>query len=369
LAGPGNLRELLMAEMRYPIRFVMLVFLLGLLASVTGCHVVQPGQQQVVIPSPGAVGDDTPRELYKATLPMYVIEPPDVLQINAIQLVPKTPYHVKTFDTLSISVMGTLPDAPIQGIYPIKPGGIIDLGFHYGTVRVLAKTEDEIKTVIEEHLKQFLREPMVNVTIADMAATQQVAGPHLVLMDGTVNLGTYGFVSVVGKTIPEAQKAIEQQLSKFLDQPEITIDVTGYNSKVFYVITQGGGGGDRVNRMPVTGNETVLDVISQVGGLQPGLATKIWIARAGRDWQGRHRILPIDWDSITQYGEIETNYQVLPGDRIYIAEDKLSAFVNKLGMITAPLESIAGFASFGVGTATRYSGAIMRGGGNRNSQF
>ena len=37
------------------------------------------------------------------------------------------------------------------------------------------------------------------------------------------------------------------------------MDVQGFNSKLYYVILDGGGAGQQVVRLPVTGNETVLD--------------------------------------------------------------------------------------------------------------
>ena len=52
-----------------------------------------------------------------------------------------------------------------------------------------------------------------------------------------------------------------------LDNPEISLDVFAYNSKVYYIVTQGAGQGDAVYRFPITGNETVLDAISQINGL------------------------------------------------------------------------------------------------------
>ena len=57
------------------------------------------------------------------------------------------------------------------------------------------------------------------------------------------------------------------------------MDVVAYNSKVYYIITQGAGLGDSVRRLPVTGNETVLDAISQIGGLSQVSSKNIWIAR------------------------------------------------------------------------------------------
>ena len=57
----------------------------------------------------------------------------------------------------------------------------------------------------------------------------------------------------------------------------------------------------------------------------------------------------MDIDSITRVGDIATNYQVLPGDRIYIAEDKLVALDSNLQKLIAPAERIIGFSLLGVG--------------------
>jgi len=226
-----------------------------------------------------------------------------------------------------------------------------------------------VEEALLSQLKQTLKSPVVDVSIAELATQQQIIGEHLVGPDGTVTLGTYGSVQVVGMTIAEAKQAVEAHLSQFLDSPEISVDVFAYNSKVYYVITQGAGLGDRVYRFPVTGNETVLDAIAQVNGLEQVSSKNIWIARAGRNHRGQHQILPIDWNGITQYGEIDTNYQILPSDRVYIAEDKLIAFDTVMGKVLAPLERIIGFTLLGTGAATRLSGPVLRGGGNRQSNF
>ena len=53
----------------------------------------------------------------------------------------------------------------------------------------------------------------------------------------------------------------------------MSVDVLAYNSKVYYVIMDGGGYGQQIVRLPCTGNETVLDAIAQVNGL-PQVASK-----------------------------------------------------------------------------------------------
>ncbi len=58
----------------------------------------------------------------------------------------------------------------------------------------------------------------------------------------------------------------------------------------------------------------------------------------------------------------------MPGDRVFIAEDKLVAWDTHIAKVVAPLERIMGFTLLGVGTATRLSGRVLTGGGNvRNS--
>ena len=299
---------------------------------------------------------------------MYRIEPPDILLIDAIHVVPRPPYHLKTLDLLAIQVQGTLSDAPIEGAYPVELGGMINLGTPYGSVKVAGMTVGEAKRALEEHLQSHLRDPVVSVTLGEIAAKQQIAGEHLVGPDGTVTLGSYGSVSVVGRTVAEARMAIESHLSQFLEDPEISVDVFAYNSKVYYIVTQGAGLGDGIYRFPVTGNETVLDAISQINGLEQVSSKRIWIARPTQQ-PGKVQVLPVDWHAITAKASTCTNYQVLPGDRVFIAEDKLVALDTNIGKLTAPFERVMGFSLLGVGTVTRFSGSVLRGGGNRQGTF
>ncbi|MBN1911924.1 MAG: polysaccharide biosynthesis/export family protein [Pirellulales bacterium] len=328
----------------------------------SGCaHLVSEG-----VPGP-VVG--TPRELQKAVLPAYTIEPPDVLMIDTVHLVPKAPYHLRALDSLAIQVKGTPAESPISGIYPVQPGGIVDVGHGYGSLKVAGKTVDEVEQDLERHLAEYLRNPEVSVSLAEMASQQQIAGEHLVGPDGTVTLGSYGSVSVIGMTVVEAKAAVEKHLTAWIEKPEISLDVFGYNSKVYYVVTQGAGMGDGVFRFPVTGNETVLDAISQINGLEQVSSKRIWIARAGPDCNGCDQVFPVDWDAITQRGNVQTNYQILPGDRVYVAEDRLIALDNSLSKILAPLERVIGFTLLGTGAVSRLSGPVLRGGGNRGNTF
>jgi polysaccharide biosynthesis/export protein len=203
-------------------------------------------------------------------------------------------------------------------------------------------TEDEAQAAIEESLRQVLKDPQISVQLVMSAGMQPITGEHLVGPDGTVNLGSYGSVYVAGLTVEEATQAINTHLAEFLDNPQVSLSVFAYNSKVYYVVTEGAGLGDTVARFPITGNETVLDALAQVNGLTRVSSKRIWIARPMPGGAGCDVILPVDWREITAGGATASNYQVLPGDRVFIAQDPLIALDSTLNRFIAPLERAFG---------------------------
>lgn len=300
----------------------------GLLLSAVGCMHGAHGDYfgtppmphgsnaHIQVPPSGAV----PRELDKIVLPPYVIEAPDQLLIEVVQ-------------------RGKVPK-------------IVD-----GKVVENAKGEP------------------VLIDGIDRLTVQPISGQFQVRPDGTVGLGFWGAVPVAGLTLDQAAEAIRQhlvqqsELSKLGTKPEslvVVVDVIAYNSKRYYVITDGGGFGEQVFPFPITGSETVLDALSNINGL-PDVASKrnIWIARRtphpGQPWQ----LLPVDWVGITQHGISYTNYQVMPGDRIYVKAQRLVTIDRTLARVFSPVERIFGITLLGSSTVNQISGR-GQGFGNNN---
>ena len=310
-------------------------------AGVAGCHPVNVRDDLLNQPVPPAMMP--PKELAKVSLPTYRIEPPDVVAIDMPRLVPLPPYRADVYDTLQIHVSNALDNQPIDNYYMVQAEGVVDLGPAYGSVRVVGMTLEEMKKAIAAKLGEIIRDPEVSVQLARVYAVQLLSGQYLVGPDGNINLRKYGLVHVSGLTVTEARLAIQKHLSQFVDSPELSVDVTGYNSKVYYVITQGAGLGDNLRKFPVTGNETVLDAISQVNGMSQFSSTKMWIARPSPSNYACQQILPVDWTAITQGGSTATNYQVLPGDRVYIAQDEMVTLNTMVSKVISPFERVMGF--------------------------
>jgi polysaccharide export outer membrane protein len=263
----------------------------------------------IMVPPEGSV----PTELQKITFPPYVIEAPDNLLVQVVQRakVPDPNFKPPAND----------PNAKAPTIDSTKP-----------------------------------------------LPVQDISGSFLVRIDGAVSLGFWGSVPVAGLSLDQAAEAIRQHVlrHKGLEGlqvlPEnlvVIVDVIAYNSKRYYVITDGGGYGEQVYPFPITGSETVLDALGNTFGL-PTMASKrnIWVARrtpkADQPWQ----ILPVDWIGITQHGITATNYQIMPGDRIYVKAQKIITIDTALARFLSPFERMLGVTLLGANTVNQVKGNV-----------
>jgi polysaccharide export outer membrane protein len=315
-----------------------------------------------------------PRELDKVTLPAYIVEPPDILVIESVTVLRQPGAPLRPGDRLNVQLRNGLPidlgvdpesnpaqyNAELQieldfkllaGSYQVGSDGSLDFGPSYGKVAVANLTVPEAETRIREHLQRQigLKSPELKVSLEDIEAPQVVSGEHLVRPDGRVSLGIYGEAYVAGMTLMEAKAAIEHQLSEYILVPQVSVDVMAYNSKNYYVILDGGGFGEQVIRLPFTGNETVLDAIAQIQGLSQVSSKRIWIARPAPAGTGRAQILEVSWEDVAALGQTATNYQLLPGDRIYVQADHMIAADNFIAKVVAPIERVFGVTLLGFG--------------------
>jgi protein involved in polysaccharide export with SLBB domain len=201
-------------------------------------------------------------DLQRTGLDPYRIEPPDVLSIYVPMLEPKSAEIRKKLAAKGISLDGELP---------------------FGN-----------------------------------AEFQQLVAP-----DGHVYINEIGNVYVAGMTVEEARLAITKKIYEACPEASraafaVVVDVSAANSKKYYVITEAADSGNNVTESPITGNETVLTAIARIGGISQVSSMNIWIARPATNGNGGEQILPVNWNEISRGGNTATNYQLLPGDRLYI---------------------------------------------------
>jgi len=138
-----------------------------------GCHSLNPAAPAVV--APDRLLDETPRELYKAVLPEYRIEPPDILQIDAVRVLPKSNYKLHPQDIVSITVFVSA-ETPLFHIEPaeyvVGLDGTIDLGPTYGAVPVAGLTIPDARKAVNDAILSQVKTAQVSFRVAAIPTLQ-----------------------------------------------------------------------------------------------------------------------------------------------------------------------------------------------------
>jgi hypothetical protein len=373
-------------------------------------HPLGPPGQAVFTPAigtglAGALPSDPPRELAKTALPPYIIEPPDVLLVEALG-----------------RSAGLRDIQPIRGQLLVRPDGTIGLGT-YGSVHVGGLTLDQAREAIANLLRTritYKAEGNIAIILRDLPVPPKAGeetAPVMVIPQGTlITVGGVEFVTdqeytarmqpavvahpgerplvrwrdkdgsekwrfwipIIARqggsagnvtrdtaaNLPAEVKPANFErafaLNNFtgggeFDARDLNVDVRGYNSKFYYVITDGGGYGEQVYPFLITGSETVLDALGRIQGL-PVVADrrKVWVARRGHGSCGQ--ILPVDWVGIARKGATSTNFQVLPGDRIYVKADTWISADSWIAKRLSPIERLFGATLLGSQTVNSITG-------------
>ncbi len=146
--------------------------------------------------------------------------------------------------------------------------------------------------------------------------------------DGTIDLGRFGRVAVAGMSIDELEALVAERVNRvaardeqlaeaIAEDPsgvEVNVRLIDPNGSVYYVL----GAVESPGVYQLAGRETVLDAILTAGGLTDGAKKcDIILSRPSVPADCR-TVLPVCYDHLVQSGDSTTNYQILPGDRIFV---------------------------------------------------
>jgi protein involved in polysaccharide export with SLBB domain len=166
-------------------------------------------------------------------------------------------------------------------------------------------------------LPPYILEPGDGLLVqpADLDSPVRLPGDQTVLPDGTIDLGKYGRFIVAGKTVDVIEKEVRQVVeAQTKDAGPITARIVTRASKVYYVLGEVNAPG----AFNINGRETVLDGIIAAGGVNRQAAQRNIILSRPTAPDGCRIVLPICYRQIVQLGDTSTNYQLMPGDRIFV---------------------------------------------------
>jgi len=139
-----------------------------------------------------------------------------------------------------------------------------------------------------------------------------LSGSVTVRPDGYVTLPLLNEVQIAGLTTGQLRKLLEQKYKEFTTDPFVTISVGGISSAEVFLIGPGTG---RNGAFPLKGNETILQLITRMGGL--GIFADRSNIRIIRREGVKITEFTVDYDAIIK-GDLKQDLLLRPGYRIVI---------------------------------------------------
>ncbi len=152
--------------------------------------------------------------------------------------------------------------------------------------------------------------------------------------DGRITFPLIGDVLVDNLTAPEVEKLLVKLLEDgYIKKAHVTVFIDEYKSRKVTVL----GEFDKPGLIELTGEATLLEVISSAGGVSSDAGEILTIKRlsAETDASGiaKRVVIKVDLKRLLEEGDISANIYVQDGDSIYVAK---AAFVYVTGEVKDP---------------------------------
>lgn len=148
--------------------------------------------------------------------------------------------------------------------------------------------------------------------------------------DGKITLPLLGEVEVEGLTKAELEVKLKQLLEeKWLHDPQVTIFIQEHQSKRVSVLGAVGSPGP----YELLGRQTLLQIISQAGGLTQEAGNEIIVMRQLPD--GTSTSLKISIDDLILKGDATLNIPLQPDDTVIIPIDR-TVYIYVFGQVRSP---------------------------------
>jgi polysaccharide export outer membrane protein len=134
--------------------------------------------------------------------------------------------------------------------------------------------------------------------------------------DGQIVLNVLGRVQVSGLTALEIEARLKSLLeARYLAKATVVVQVVEYASKPISVI----GAVVRPGRINATGSTTLIQAITQAGGLSAGHGRELYVLRTGRN--GLTEQVAVDIDDLMVAGNPDLNIPLAPNDLVNVPLD------------------------------------------------
>lgn len=154
----------------------------------------------------------------------------------------------------------------------------------------------------------------VNITVW---RNPEVSGSVPVRPDGKITTPLVEDLQASGKTSTELARDIEKALAKFIQQPVVTVIVTGfvgtYGQQIRVI-----GQAAKPQALPYRSDMSLMDVLIAVGGVTEFASGNK--ANIIRTVDGKQQKIAVRLDDLIKEGDISANISMRPGDVLVVPE-------------------------------------------------
>jgi polysaccharide export outer membrane protein len=144
---------------------------------------------------------------------------------------------------------------------------------------------------------------------------QTMSGRVTVGDNGQIVLSNIGKVAVAGLTAAQIETKLKSLAETYLTKATVSVQIVEFASKPISVV----GAVMKPGRIGATGSTTLIQAITEAGGLAAGHGNQIYVLRTARN--GLSEQLAIDVDDLMVKGNPDVNIPLAPNDLVNIPID------------------------------------------------
>lgn len=252
---------------------------LGFPTGTNGNRILQPAKAIANRPSQGLLLE---KELAHEPLPIYIVQIGDSILIEPVD-----------FNTA----------LRLPGDQIVTPDGTVSLG-EFGRLLVVNKTIEQIEMEAQQQIdlqaQQNIRDAFANERLNRSRDEADLVDEFSTERQSPRN--------------DEDAVLLERRLAEAREANRISVKLVSWDSKKIYVL----GEVNTPGSFQYKGNENVLDGIIEAGGLTTRANHHEIIVARPTSCGSCKMVMKVCYDQIVQLGDATTNYQLRPGDRIFV---------------------------------------------------
>lgn len=171
---------------------------------------------------------------------------------------------------------------------------------------------------------------VIEITVA---RHPEVSGPFIVNKEGKIQFNFVGDITIEGLTKDKVKNLLSEQLSQYIVTPDVTVKITGYNSKIVYVIGEVG----RPGRIYMRGDTiSVREALLEAGlPLLSASTRKSRLVTPAKDGKAKTRYVNVE--ALLYDGDLNENLVMRPGDTLYIPATIMAKAMRVISPVTQPV--------------------------------